>query len=108
VTDGSGQIYRIRPDGSGLQGLTEGALAYSNLDWSPDGEWLIFVKTVDDTNQIFRIRADGSSLEQLTSGSRAHLWPDYAPVYGRGWHPFGLTIAALALMHIPVVKRRRR
>jgi Tol biopolymer transport system component len=107
VTSDGGQIYRIRPDGSGLQSLTEGALPYSNLDWSPDGEWLIFVKAVGDANQIFRMRADGSSLEQLTSGSRAHLWPDYAPVYGKAWHPFGLTIAALALMFIPVMKRRR-
>ena len=37
------EIYRIRPDGSELQQLTDNNLNDSSPNWSPDGEWIAFI-----------------------------------------------------------------
>ena len=34
--------------------------------WSPDGEWLAYLKRLNDSTQIWRVRADGTGAEQAT------------------------------------------
>ena len=64
-----GQLYLVRPDGSGLHRVPlelapgEGALEPS---WSPDGEWIVFSLQRADRGQIFLIRPDGSGLQKVT------------------------------------------
>jgi len=56
------------------------------LDWSPDGEWIAFIRgwwrTATDEGDLWRVRLDGTGLEQLTSIdtlTRTILWPRYTP-----------------------------
>jgi TolB protein len=89
-------IYRIRPDGTNLQSLSQRVAFVQNLQWSSDSQWLLFGATVDGDEIIYRLRADDSSLQDLAPGPGDDLMPQYAPVSGLGWRPFWLmTIAVL-------------
>ena len=66
--------------------VTDSDIRASQLDWSPDGEWLVFVPRYWDDGasgaDIHRIRADGTGLERLTSLDTATnriLRPRYTP-----------------------------
>ncbi len=66
--------------------VTASDIGASQLDWSPDGEWLVFVPRYWDDGasgaDIHRIRADGTGLERLTSLDTATnriLRPRYTP-----------------------------
>jgi len=66
-------IYRIRPDGTDLQRLTEEIrLQGSFASWSPDSAWIVFgaVQTVDGRDQtvIYIMRSDGSDLREVPTG----------------------------------------
>jgi len=69
VVVSSGVISTIRE----LDGLL-----IHGLDWSPDGEWLVF----SSTQGISKIRNSGDSLMQLTSG-RFHVSPSWSAVSNR-------------------------
>jgi WD40-like Beta Propeller Repeat len=58
----------------------------TNLDWSPDGEWLAFVPIVwkagVENRDVWRVRADGTNLQRLTNfgPTTARLFrPLYSP-----------------------------
>lgn len=53
-------------------------LLTADLDWSPDGKWLVFT----DFSGIYKILANGDSLTQLTSGE-FHLSPSWSSVSNR-------------------------
>jgi dipeptidyl aminopeptidase/acylaminoacyl peptidase len=36
--------------------------------WSPDGQWLAYLRRTSDVTQAWRVRADGSGLRQVTHG----------------------------------------
>lgn len=66
--------------------VTDWSLDASLLDWSPDGEWLVFVPRYWDAGasgaDVYRIRADGTDIERLTSLDTAAnriLRPRYSP-----------------------------
>ena len=40
----------------------------NHVDWSPDGEWLVFSGGDDGNRNIYKVRIDGSGLIQLTEG----------------------------------------
>lgn len=77
------EIYRIRPDGSGLQRLTDNSYNDSFPTWSPDGTWLAFIASHNPaapyTAQIFRMQADGSAVQQLTFAPHSAISPDISP-----------------------------
>jgi hypothetical protein len=65
-------------------------------DWSPDGEWLVFVRgwwrQVTDEGDLWRVRPDGSGLEQLTSMDTLDTsfhYPRYTP--DGAWVLFSVT-----------------
>jgi Tol biopolymer transport system component len=61
--------------------LTGRGASYIDPTWSPDGQWLAFVKfNGRSTDQLYKIRADGRHLTQLTTGNCAPGSPD--------WHSF--------------------
>ncbi len=80
---GEGDIYVVRPDGSGLRNLTRTEVEEYAPVWSPDGTEIAFTASSD----IFVMAADGSGRRQLTSGSAA---ADPALV---SWSPYGERIA---------------
>jgi len=74
-----GDLYVIRPDGTGLRQLTSDAALDRVPRWSPDGGWLAFFSDRTGQLQTWRIRRDGSDLQQLTGkdeGSYAVWSPD--------------------------------
>ena len=92
---GGAEIFTIRPDGSGLKRLTNGAWAY-DLAWAPDGRSLVYssYRAMDQEADyalcgaptpalrscdfdIYLIRRDGTDEIQVTEGP----WMDYEPTF---------------------------
>jgi Tol biopolymer transport system component len=101
--DNSLSLYVIRADGSGLQRLSQINGSINYLQWSPDGEWLLFEAGYQGVQMLFRQRADGSTLERITEGG----YPQYAPVAGLRWHPLWLLIAAAGIIIVSMTRRFR-
>jgi TolB protein len=90
--EGDYEIYTIKPDGTGLKRLTRSRGNDAHMNWSPDGEHIVFASTrmgfkdeVTYTDapqpygEIFVMRADGSNVEQITDSQ----WEEGTP----GWQP---------------------
>jgi DNA-binding SARP family transcriptional activator len=76
-SQGSRCIYIINVDGSNLRRLTEGACHDSGPAWSPDGQWIAFVRWTD----LWLARPDGTDAHELLATgklpSREVVWsPD--------------------------------
>lgn len=55
------KIYLLAADGSDLKKLTSGDTCDSSATWSPDGEWIAFIRD----GHLWRIRPDGSTEQRL-------------------------------------------
>ena len=75
-----GDVYVIRPDGTGLRQLTSGEATDRVPRWSPDGQWVAFFSNRGGPLQVWRIRgADGSGLQAVTETGGIPVWsPDSA------------------------------
>ncbi len=76
-----GEIYTVKPDGSGLAQLTKakGKQVFS-MSFSPDSTWVVFgMEGVDHLPDLFAIRRDGSDLTPLTRTSTWESAPDWSP-----------------------------
>jgi hypothetical protein len=99
-------VYRVRSDGSDFERLTQESGNLQDLQWSPDGAWLIFTSDYDGLSHIFRLRADGALLENMTPGSAREDDPQFAPVAGLDWRPLWSIIAAGVMFITSLVSRR--
>jgi Tol biopolymer transport system component len=70
-----GNIWTIRPDGSGLRRVTRNGAADSDPAWSSNGRWIAFTRLVGDVQWIYRIRPNGAGLYQVTKGAN----PSWSP-----------------------------
>jgi TolB protein len=64
-------LYRIRPDGSGLEQLTgyeNDAQRATQPRYTPDGEWIIFTYVTERSRSIRAIPADGGEVVSITGG----------------------------------------
>ena len=80
------QVWRVRPDGSGLEQLTDGADGSNSVApaWSPDGARLVFSKDEDDKLgqdgigrwSLWTMNADGTGRTRLTDlpGEGQAVW----------------------------------
>ncbi|HPO99528.1 MAG TPA: hypothetical protein PLX83_02960 [bacterium] len=67
-------LYRMKEDASDAPGVKISPDFQSfarwdgiaHVDWSPDGQWIVFSVVETDKINVFKIRPDGSELSQLT------------------------------------------
>jgi hypothetical protein len=100
-------VYRVRPDGSDLQRLTDTPTQIGDLQWSPDEMWLLFTIIEEAYVGIIRLHPDGSGLERMTVPALYASNPHYAPVAGLDWRPAWLTVAAVGMGLASLVWRFR-
>jgi TolB protein len=77
--DGNNEIYRMRPDGSQQQRLTNDPGYDTNPQWSPDGQWIIFESYGDRKGEIYRMRANGTERQNLTNNPGNDTNPQWSP-----------------------------
>lgn len=82
---GEVDLMAVRPDGTGLQPLTEGNGNDAFPSFSPDGRQLVFRSGRDGSKNLYVMNRDGSGLRRLTEGR----WTDTMP----HWSPTGEWIA---------------
>lgn len=76
-----GDLYSVRPDGSGQRRLTSGPEADSAPLVSPDGRFVVFERraSVGGAADLYKVRAKGGGLRALTSGEADDHDADFAP-----------------------------
>ena len=92
MADGDYDIYTIKPDGSGLNKLTNSHGNDAHQAWSPDGEHIVlassrmgykdegvYTDAPQPYGELFVMRYDGSDVRQLTDNQ----WEDGTPA----WRP---------------------
>lgn len=72
---GPGQIYTVRPDGSGLRQLTHGA-GFSYPSWSPSGRLIAFVT---DSGAIEVAKSNGNGAHTVSPGQWVSGNPAWTP-----------------------------
>ena len=82
-------IYRIRPDGTGLEQLTfnSGSDPRATIpSFSPDGAWIVFTSVTATGRNLAVIPADGGDAVVLAAGSEGHNFtaPAWQPSGGSG------------------------
>jgi len=81
------ELYVVRPDGTGLTQITRSPGALAEPRWSPDGNTLAFIWTLDGTDsQLWIATADGKSLTMLVD-------LDGLAFEGLSWSPDGTQLA---------------
>lgn len=67
-------------DGARAEKLLEfRSSTYGGVDWTPDGEHLIFGALADDRMQLFSLHRSGKDLEQLTEDPASLIQPQVSP-----------------------------
>jgi Tol biopolymer transport system component len=76
-----GDIYTIRPNGSGLRRLTRftAGSVLGELGFSPDGGSIVFTKGSAATRDLFVMGSDGSRIQQITQTELSENVPDWGP-----------------------------
>jgi len=79
ASDGSGEIYLMNPDGTGLVNLTNTPGNDSSPSISPDGSKIAFQSNRDGNNEIYVMNIDGTGQTRLTFNSESDNDPSYGP-----------------------------
>jgi TolB protein len=78
--DGQAEIYRVHPDGSGLERLTEHPAFDDQAALSPDGKTLAFVSTRDGgTANIWTVDLASKKATNLTANRSGNFRPSWSP-----------------------------
>ncbi|MDD9889654.1 MAG: hypothetical protein OXU30_04850 [Gammaproteobacteria bacterium] len=77
---GGAELYRMHPDGSNLEQLTDHPAYDDQADFSPDGSHLVFVTSrYDGTTDLAILRLATGATRQLTSGEGGDFRPAWSP-----------------------------
>ena len=79
-----GDLYTVRPDGSGMLALTDDDLYEHFAAWSPDGTRIVFAGSAyeDDASyesDVYVMNADGTGTTQLTDWAGFDSFPTWSP-----------------------------
>jgi len=79
--DGGGaqSIWTLGLDGDARKLVDIECATYCGLDWTPDGETIVFSALVEDRMQLFAIARSGGEPRQLTHDSGSVLLPQVSP-----------------------------
>jgi Tol biopolymer transport system component len=78
--NGSADLYRVKPDGTGLQRLTDSPAYDDQAAFSPDGGQLVFVSTrAAGTADLWTMDLQTRRAKALTSGSGGDFRPAWSP-----------------------------
>ncbi len=77
---GSADLYRVKPDGTSLERLTEHPAYEDQAAFSPDGKQLVFVTTrADGTADLWTLDLRTRKAKPLTSGPGGDFRPSWSP-----------------------------
>jgi Tol biopolymer transport system component len=84
------ELYTCRPDGSDLRRLTRNELYEAEVSISPDGEWVLFGRSIEGRMDLWRMRPNGSDEFQVThtpddQEGGAFYMPDSKTILYRAW-----------------------
>ena len=78
--NGSADLYRVHPDGSALERLTDSPAYDDQAAFSPDGRQLVFVTTrADGTADLWTLDIASHNARPLTSGPGGDFRPSWSP-----------------------------
>jgi Tol biopolymer transport system component len=94
--DNNLEIYRMRPDGSEQQNLTNNpdmdafSVDIATYGFSPDQEWIYFPSTREGNTDIYRMSVDGTVVERLTDDPATDNFSRSVELF---WSPDGQWLA---------------
>jgi Tol biopolymer transport system component len=74
-----GDIYVVKPDGTGGRRLTHGPGNSLSPQWSPDGKSIVFERLRGRHSDVYVVGADGSGLRPLTRAAGKNGGPVWQP-----------------------------
>jgi TolB protein len=78
--NGSADLYRVKPDGTGLEQLTDSPAYDDQAAFSPDGKQLVFVTTRSGgTSDLWTLDLQTKRARALTSGPGGDFRPAWSP-----------------------------
>jgi Tol biopolymer transport system component len=72
-------LQRRHPDGSDPLTLDTSNTPYAYLGWSPDGEWISFVRRHGDSSAVYLVRSNGGVVRRVTTVTGLYLSPAWSP-----------------------------
>ena len=77
--DGRGDLFLVRPDGSGLRDLVAGPADDVDPTWTPDGTAVVFASDRAGDHDLYRVEVDGGAVEPILVESGADRDPAVSP-----------------------------
>ncbi len=77
--DGSGDLYRMNPDGSNQVRVTTGYGHVLDPAWSPDSQQILFSSDVEGNFDIYSALANGRNVQRLTTHAAHDTAPAWSP-----------------------------
>ncbi len=102
--DTSGNIVRMRKDGTDSQKLTDADDHQLYPSWSPDGAWIAYISTSGSgISSLHKMRPDGTENQIILSNYAAYR-PLWSPKIGTRFNAQWLILASLVLIVISCTK----
>lgn len=89
TNSGCGQLFVVRPDGSGVRAVTQPSTSVCSYAWSPNGKLIAYISM----GSLWLVRPDGTGSRLLVPSSRRALPAAFS------WAPTGRKIAFIARDH---------
>lgn len=101
-------LFRMRPDGSDLQRLTQHNYIDSGPIWSENSQVVTYVSNQDGNWNIYRMNADGSNVQQITRHAGQDLSPLYGPIIDLSGRHSGLMLVGIGLIVLTILRSKYR